>query len=227
MKGQNRGKLYGFFSAAFHHEIETEKLEYFFVDCVPEIKEMEKQFGNFITDSDSYNQLMEYKNNAEKNKENAELKYRVEYAHLFLLPEGVYPYESIYRGDKKLLMDKPWEEVRKLYRQAGLMKNAEEKHLEDHISVELGFMSFMSYLTAETLEEQKDLYPLVKLQVAFLEEHLLKWLPQLKDSILKNKYAGIYKPIAQMVESFVNEDLENMKNYKIYLESLSSKEVSK
>lgn len=205
IRGQSRGKLYGFFSAFFSKEANLEKLDNFHKECLSqETKEMDK---------------------AEKDKEDEELKYRVEFAHLFLLPEGVRPYESVYRGKKKLLMDKPWEEVKNFYRKVGVVKDKKEHHPEDHISVELGFMSFNSHLTAESLEEERDISLLVKLQVEFLEEHLLKWLPQLKDNILENKYAGIYRPLAKLVEEFVQADIDNLYNVKTYLENCSSSEA--
>ena len=228
IRSQGRGKLYGFFSAFFSKEVNLEKLDNFHKECLSrETKEMEEKFGNIITGSDSYSQLMEYKNKAEKDKEDEELKYRVEFAHLFLLPEGVRPYESVYRGKKKLLMDKPWEEVKNFYRKVGVVKDKEEHHPEDHISVELGFMSFISHLTAESLEEERDVSPLVKLQIEFLQEHLLKWLPQLKDNILENKYADIYRPLVKLVEEFLQTDIDNLYNVNTYLENCSSSEAKK
>lgn len=212
VRNTGRGMLYGLFSSAFRSTIDLEKMKNIFDVCESdEVKNLSSLSSNFFTNSSEFNQLKEYYLKAEKDQENEELKFKVEYAHLFLLPEGVHPYESVYRGRKKLLMDKPWEEVRKFYRRVGAMKDKEELHPEDHISTELGFMSFMSYLTMESLTENKDITALVKLQVEFIEEHLLKWIPQLKDNIVENKYSDIYKPVILLVNDFINTDLTKLK----------------
>ena len=212
VRNTDRGKIYGVFSSIFRSSLDLEKMRSFFDACdSDEVKSLSSISTDFFTNSSEFNHLKEYYLNAEKDQENEELKYKVEYTHLFLLPEGVHPYESVYRGRKKLLMDKPWEEVRKFYRRVGAMKDKDELHPEDHISTELGFMSFMSYLTMESLTENKDITALVNLQVEFIEEHLLKWVPQLKDNIVENKYSDIYKPVILLVNDFINTDLTKLK----------------
>lgn len=212
VRNTRRGKLYGIFSSAFRSSIDLEKMRNFVETCSSdEGKNLSSLCGNFLTNSSEFTELKDYYLKAEKDQENEELKYKVEYTHLFLLPEGVHPYESVYRGKKKLLMDKPWEEVRKFYRRLGVIKDKDELHPEDHISTELGFMSFMSYLTLESLIEDKDIIVLVKLQVEFIENHLLKWVPQLKENIIENKYSDIYKPVILLVNDFINTDLEKLK----------------
>ncbi len=207
-----RGELYGLLSSAFRSAVDLEKMKSLLKICSgDEEKTINALFREFLTETKEYEQLRERYGKAEKDRENEELKYRVEYAHLFLLPEGVHPYESVYRGKKKLLMDKPWEEVRNFYRRVGVKKDKEELHPEDHISTELGFMSFLSYLILESLGEDKDVTPLVELQVEFMENHLLQWVPQLKDNILENKHADIYKPVILLAYHFILYDLKKLK----------------
>jgi putative dimethyl sulfoxide reductase chaperone len=134
-----------------------------------------------------------------------ELEVQKEFARLFLLPEGVHPYESVYLGKKKLLMDKPWERVRAFYRSLDLEKDPSQLHTEDHIAVELGFMASMAYMSAEASgKTQKDL---LAIENEFLLEHLGRWGPVLASDIRgKCHREQFYFKIAQIMESLLALD---------------------
>lgn len=134
-----------------------------------------------------------------------ELRLQKEFARLFLLPGGVYPYESIYRGTQQLLMDKPWEEVRKTYRSLGLEKDSSEFLPEDHIAVELGFVASLAYMTSEA--RGRALKDLQGIQLDFLSEHLEKWVPHLAADIReKSGPEEFYHMVAQVLQDLLELD---------------------
>jgi TorA maturation chaperone TorD len=131
-----------------------------------------------------------------------ELNLQKEYARLFLLPEGVHPYESIYLGKKKLMMDRPWEKVREFYRRLGLEKERSELHPEDHLAVELGFMASLAYMTVEA--KGGKIKDLLSIQEEFLQEHPGKWVHLLAADLLgKTKEGDFYQSVAQILDAFV------------------------
>ncbi len=130
---------------------------------------------------------------------------RREYADLFLRKGAIHPYESVYRGEDKRLMDWPWEQVRSVYRASGFAVDTSEIHPEDHISVELGFMAIMSHAAFDASLEL--LESLLEIQRPFLVEHLLTWLPDLVVDVIGSESSTIYKAIARFTLDFVNADL--------------------
>lgn len=149
----------------------------------------------------------------EKEVETVNLNLRKEFAYLFLTPQGVHPYESIYVGKRSLLMDRPWEEVKGFYRSIGMEKDKKEIHPEDHIAVELGFMATFSFLSGRTLRgtevdeiDENELSFALRVQYDFLEQHLLKWVPGLCHDILEKTRHPFYRSIAELTRGFLDAD---------------------
>lgn len=128
--------------------------------------------------------------------EETEEKLQVEHAHLFLLPEGVKPYESVYRSTEKLLHQKPWQEVKQFYISHGFKLENNELHPEDHIAVEFAFMSGL-------IENQVP----IEEQSRFMAEHLMQWVPDLLEDIINNPYAVVYGEIAAYGKQFIKQEL--------------------
>ncbi|MEW5919589.1 MAG: molecular chaperone TorD family protein [Bacillota bacterium] len=151
----------------------------------------------------------------ENGPERESLELRKEFAYLFLTPKGVYPYESVYRGKKNLLMDKPWEEVRNFYRRIGLEKGKNELHPEDHAAVELGLMAGLAFLSGRELpgtgsEEisEDELSFALQVQRDFLKKHLLQWVPRLCDDIGGKARHPFYRSVAMLAGLFLQADSE-------------------
>lgn len=149
-------------------------------------------------------------------REKETLELRKDFAFLFLTPHGVSPFESVYRGSQKLLMDKPWERVRGFYKKMGLEKDTEEIHPEDHAAVELGFLSTLAYLSsdrilkqeigAEELEAQR--IALLRSQHAFLQNHAARWIPELCKDIAAKARHRYTRDFAFLTGELVHLDLE-------------------
>lgn len=144
--------------------------------------------------------------------EDIPLEIRREFAGLFLRRGGVKPYESVYRGTEKRLMDWPWAEVREIYRRYGFSLSEEEEHPEDHLSVELGFMALLSALALE--EEGSVRENILGQQVAFLQDHLLEWVPDMAKDVDGDRWANVYRPICHFCASYLKADFEVLREYR-------------
>jgi TorA maturation chaperone TorD len=116
-----------------------------------------------------------------------------EYTRLFLGPSPVmFPYESRYVDG--IMMGKSLIKVKEEYRCAGLEKVQGYHEPEDHIAVELGFMSRLCRnKTNEAFKIQKE----------FLDNHLLKWVPKFCDELYKKSENDFYKGIGKLTKGFI------------------------
>lgn len=130
-----------------------------------------------------------------KTDEEAEQGVKIEHAHLFLLPEGVKPFESVYRSHEKILQQQPWQDVKAFYGKHGFQLDDGEIHPEDHIAVELSFMAAL--IETEDQEETER---------NFFESHLIQWLPELMQDLIKNPYASFYREAAICTQKFIEEE---------------------
>ena len=143
---------------------------------------------------------------------------RREFMDLFVVPNPQYvaPYESAYRdrwalppgpGEEgteqvigRLLMGESTLQVRQAYLQAGVLP---EEDLPDHIANEL---RFMAHLWAREAEADGEAPALADLRQRFREEHLLKWIGQLRDVVTERDRLGYYRVALQVAEVLLQED---------------------
>jgi len=201
---ENRGFVYAFLSACFKDEPGAKLLAFFnesrirTVNFLDAISSPEAEICRDV--------LQKIQIILEQNCEDF-LPLRKQFAFLFLNPQGVNPFESVYRGPQKRLMDQPWVEVKSFYASAGMEKGAREEHPEDHAAVELGFMAQLAYLTSMTGPEEPDsAIKLLHLQKRFLDEHLLCWFPDLCRDIQARDEVALYRYIAGLGQSWVALD---------------------
>ncbi len=125
-----------------------------------------------------------------------------DFAGLFLSPEmHLSPHESLYNysiDETPKLWGKATEEVQANYRAAGLMIDEEASLLPDHVGVEL---LFMSYLVENGLSEQ---------QKPFMEEHLIRWVPDYCDEVEKHAQTTFYRETAALVKEFLISEHEQL-----------------
>ena len=105
---------------------------------------------------------------------------------------AAFPYESVYMGEKALVMQKPWEDVKKLYAEHGLaLGDVPSEMMEDHIAIELQFMAQL-----EDVDAAK----------AFLSEHLLSWADKFCADIEKYAETDFYKGAAALLRGYLHMD---------------------
>lgn len=128
-------------------------------------------------------------------KDNADHFLKTEYARLFIMPGGIRPYESVYRGDAPLLMRDPWLEVKRFYHRCGMKLENPARQPEDHASAELAFMVYLIETGGRKDEEE-----------AFFRRHLVDWIPRMLEELKQNEQASFYKDAAVYGLSFMESE---------------------
>jgi TorA maturation chaperone TorD len=141
-----------------------------------------------------------------------------EFHDLFTVPLGRYvtPYESVYRdarvvGEERvrgLLMGPSALAVLHAYRDNGFTVSPDCSELPDHIGVELSFMSLLCRREREARQAGDDatVRPLLECELRFLEDHLLRWVPQLRARIAALAPSEFYRGVAFLTEDFLSAD---------------------
>jgi TorA maturation chaperone TorD len=130
-----------------------------------------------------------------------------EFAYLFLVPgdHRIHPYESVHRSTKRLLKQKPYDLVVKVFRESGLGKIQECKELEDHISLEFEYMEIMCAEIRAAFEQgsNEQAHELLEKQRLFLIRHILRWVPEFCKKVHKVSKTPFYQGIALLTDAFI------------------------
>jgi len=91
----------------------------------------------------------------------------------------VAPYESVWRGNEKLVFDEETMQVRESYRNAGLSAPNLNREPDDHIGLEFDFVAQLLLRALETNDGDPSASLGDPLQTAraFLDEHVNHWAP--------------------------------------------------
>ncbi|WP_296013540.1 molecular chaperone [uncultured Adlercreutzia sp.] len=114
-----------------------------------------------------------------------------EYARIFLAA-GVYvksdktaiPYESVFTSPERIMMQASRDDVVRRFARDGFKVNPDLHEPEDHLSFELEYLAHMND-RAVALAEAGDAVGLranFARQAAFIDEHILNWLPALTEA---------------------------------------------
>jgi anaerobic sulfite reductase subunit A len=150
----------------------------------------------------------------------AELEYvkerlAVDYANLFLAvgKHPAHPYESVYLSAEHLLMQEQRDQVLKIYREHGVDKVEDFPEPEDHVAIELQFMGLLSARITEALKQDdiERARELLETQTDFLDEHLMKWVPDFCEDILKGAKYEFYRGIAKVTRGYLTMESENIR----------------
>ncbi|MDR0514738.1 MAG: molecular chaperone TorD family protein [Coriobacteriaceae bacterium] len=123
---------------------------------------------------------------------------------------AAYPFESVYTSEKRLLMDDAREMVRALYLSEGVTRKSSWKEGEDHISLELEFVQLLGERTVEAFESNDDAAAgrLIETQLAFIDGHLVNWVPIFAQDMKKFAKTDFYQALALLTEGFLETDRE-------------------
>jgi anaerobic sulfite reductase subunit A len=191
---ESRKSAYIFLSKIYAKEVSVE-----FLKSIIESKLLEE----FTKDLDS------------SHLEEIQVELAADYASLFLSAGKMpaHPFESVYTSKKKLLMQEAWDEVVAEYRKEGLDKTKEFNEPEDHIAIELEFMSYLCQKTIDSLNKSDSASTSMYLekQISFLEKHLMNWVPTFCSDIEKYAKSEFYRLVAKLTLDFLETDLEELK----------------
>lgn len=118
-----------------------------------------------------------------------------EYTRLFIGPYRLPcpPWESVYTSPKKLMMQEAAVEVQNIYRATGLTINTSDI-MPDHIGTELNFLSILFQRINTVVGGTNDY---IKIAEKFLNEHLMKWVPQFTRDMEEAADVLFYKALAR------------------------------
>ena len=115
---------------------------------------------------------------------------------------------AVYTSPEHLLMQDARDEVLAAYRAAKVVLVDEACEPEDHLAFELEFMQLLGERAAEALEAGDDgsCANLLEARRAFLEEHLLNWVPDFADDVQRVARTGFYRALADIVLGVLETD---------------------
>ena len=137
---------------------------------------------------------------------------KIDHSKLFVGPYNLLapPYGSVYlEGERKVMGDSTHDVISR-YREAGLQTAESFKDAPDHISAELEFLYYLIFkeLEAFSSSELQSAIGYVQKQKAFLEDHLMVWVPVFAVSIKKHAEHPFYTNLAEATETFLGNSYE-------------------
>lgn len=135
-----------------------------------------------------------------------------EYSRLFVGPDHLPapPWESVYLSKERIIFDEHTLAVREFYKKWGVSTQNKNKEPDDHIGFELEFMSILidKSLTALNEDDLDSLKNTLEGQKEFLETHLLVWIEEFADKLVKNTEHSLFKGLGLFVQEYVSMDYE-------------------
>ena len=138
----------------------------------------------------------------------------VEYAGLFLNAglTPVFPFESAYTSPGQLLMQTARDKVLTEYRKERLVLSPQFKEFEDHIAVEMEFMSYLCRKAAEAVEAEDygKVQRYLQKQKQFVGEHLLNWVPQFCMDVERAARTDFYRSVAGITAGYLSSEMQTI-----------------
>ena len=135
-----------------------------------------------------------------------------DYTRMFIAPAKLPapPWESVYRDADHLHFSKETLDVRNAYRKYNLLPMDFGREPDDHIGLELDFMHKLCEMAKEKtrISDKTGLLEILKDQKAFLDEHLLRWVPDWTRDVVNSAETDFYRGMALLLEAFIRLDRE-------------------
>ena len=131
-----------------------------------------------------------------------------EYIRLFEVGPGRPPcplYEGSHRGGRMKIM----EELVRFYEHFGLQPDPGDQ--PDHLCAELEFMHYLAFKEAAALSKGGPAQAFVLAQRDFLDRHLCRWLPRLRQRLETLEPPPFYAALTRFAEAFAAADLTFLK----------------
>lgn len=130
-----------------------------------------------------------------------------DYTRLFIGPYELPapPWESAYLNKERLLFQEETLKVRQFYLKYSFLPVEFGHEADDHLGLELDFMFRLNELALEAMGEERstELLQLLNDQKLFLEEHLLKWVPELSEKVIEHANTDYYRGMAKILKGFL------------------------
>lgn len=154
--------------------------------------------------------LSSWQNNNRIRQEDSLLSdLRADYTGLFLNTsvKNFSPWESVYLGDEPSLFQESTLNVRNWYRRFGLQIENIYKEPDDHIGLELSFISHLSRLALSALEENQNekFNKIIGAKKDFLFEHPKKWGVAWANQVHEYAKTDFYRGVALIIKGVLFE----------------------
>lgn len=138
---------------------------------------------------------------------------RSEHARLFLGAgkSKTHPWESVYRSDQKLVWQEPAYSVLNHYVRAGFGYDDMQAIPPDHVGRELLFVATLSVAALSTDDEARRT-ELEARRRAFLEEHVMQWIPQLASDVREQASTEFFKAIAEGLAAHLGQERQRLEH---------------
>ncbi len=115
------------------------------------------------------------------------------------------PYEGVYAAMAQEALGQTMMSVRNIYAESGVVLPEEIHDQPDFIGFELDFMRHLTEKEAEAWanEENEEVVKIIKKERAFLDEHILRWVPRFCDLMFEQAQLDFYRGIARLTKGFV------------------------
>lgn len=117
------------------------------------------------------------------------------------------PYESVHRTADHLVFDEQTAQVREFYRRLGRVAPALNREPDDHLGLELDFLSHLSVRALDAIDagDVSLLDALLATQQTFLTEHVLCWAGDVTALITEHARTDFYRGTAALVDGVLAE----------------------
>lgn len=139
----------------------------------------------------------------------------VDYARCFIgsgtdASTAAYPFESVYTSPKRLLMQDARDEVRAVYRAAGLERQDNWNEGEDHLSLEFEYEAMLCRRCATALRSghEDEAASLAASQRNFFSDHIATWVPLMLADLRRFAASELYQGVADLTEGFLAIEAE-------------------
>lgn len=135
-----------------------------------------------------------------------------EYVRLFIGPNKLPapPWASVYLGKEGIMFDEGTLEVRNIYRSFGYLPEAYPKVADDHLAIELAFVSAL-YGKALDGEQEGDEVKRDRYRAGirdFLTDHMAAWLEPFERQLAESKHTdGFYHTAVKLAKKLVAVDV--------------------
>lgn len=118
------------------------------------------------------------------------------------------PYEGVYAATAQEALGQTMTSVRNIYAESGVVLPEEIHDQPDFIGFELDFMRHLTEKEAEAWisNENEEVVNITKKERAFLEEHILRWIPRFCDLMFEQAQLDFYRGIARLTKGFVQSE---------------------
>lgn len=125
------------------------------------------------------------------------------------------PYESVYADPAKDIDPFPIAAVAKIYADAGVVLPKDRCDQPDYIGFELDFMRHLCAKESAAWErgDQDEAVRLLAQENAFLNDHLVTWVPRFCDEMIKDAKLDLYQGIARLTRGIVLDESHTSATY--------------